>query len=266
MSQPSVDAQAVVRAAEALTTQVRRIADAMETPVVTDGRAADDGPTSPATTWRPGPLAVAEAAEWTRQAGKVSTTIEALTANAGCADHPNAGSVGPYCLACTIVPAPAADEDECRLVEVDGETVRVRGAGEMTEESRAALASLIAVAKQRLEAEHAAPDAKHLRALAFNAVSAALRARGDWLPLTARRAAADAVIEAILPGARIVAFLARDSESTVQRVVALHERWIAAGPPPLGASVSRWWDARLAELHNAILPPEQTGTDHSKEQ
>lgn len=47
------------------------------------------------------------AAEWTRQAGKASATIEDLTANAGCSEHPNAGGVGPYCLACTIVPPPS---------------------------------------------------------------------------------------------------------------------------------------------------------------
>jgi hypothetical protein len=49
VSQPSADAKAVVRAAEALTTQVRRIADAMETPVVRYEVAADDA-TTPATT------------------------------------------------------------------------------------------------------------------------------------------------------------------------------------------------------------------------
>lgn len=35
----------------------------------------------------------------------------------------------------------------------------------------------------------------------------------------------------------------------------LYERWVKAGPPPLGTSMSRWWDKRLVELHQAILPP-----------
>ncbi|MEL3944843.1 hypothetical protein [Streptomyces sp. LNU-CPARS28] len=39
------------------------------------------------------------------------------------------------------------------------------------------------------------------------------------------------------------------------RVLALYEQWVKAGPPPLGTSVSRWWDARLVELHDAIRPP-----------
>ncbi|WP_033307367.1 hypothetical protein RFN58_07010 [Streptomyces iakyrus] len=43
--------------------------------------------------------------------------------------------------------------------------------------------------------------------------------------------------------------------TTATRVTALYERWVKAGPPPLGTSVSRWWDARLVELHNVIAPP-----------
>lgn len=59
--------------------------------------------------------------------------------------------------------APAADqaelEDTCRAVEVDGQTIRVRGAGEMSEESRAALAEVIRAAKRKYEAEH--PEASN---------------------------------------------------------------------------------------------------------
>jgi hypothetical protein len=40
----------------------------------------------------------------------------------------------------------------------------------------------------------------------------------------------------------------------VSPVSALYERWVKAGPPPLGVSMARWWDARLVELHNAIHP------------
>jgi hypothetical protein len=35
-------------------------------------------------------------------------------------------------------------------------------------------------------------------------------------------------------------------------VAALYERWVKAGPPPLGVSLARWWDRRLIELRNAI--------------
>lgn len=56
--------------------------------------------------------------------------------------------------------------------------------------------------------------------------------------------------------ARVFAALHRSAEDIVTRVIALYEQWVKAGPPPLGVSVSRWWDARLVELHNAIQPPQ----------
>ncbi len=45
------------------------------------------------------------------------------------------------------------------------------------------------------------------------------------------------------------------AEPAVSRVIALYERWVKAGPPPLGTSTARWWDARLVELHDAVQPP-----------
>jgi hypothetical protein len=54
--------------------------------------------------------------------------------------------------------------------------------------------------------------------------------------------------------ARSYAALGHMSETDVQRVIDLYEQWVKAGPPPLGTSISRWWDARLVELHDAILP------------
>lgn len=53
----------------------------------------------------------------------------------------------------------------------------------------------------------------------------------------------------------VFAALHRSAEADVSRVIALHERWVKAGPPPIGTSISRWWDKRLVELHDAILPP-----------
>ncbi|MET9138871.1 hypothetical protein [Streptomyces parvulus] len=55
--------------------------------------------------------------------------------------------------------------------------------------------------------------------------------------------------------ARVLYGLHQVAEDTVTRVITLHEQWVAAGPPPLGAPLARWWDKRLAELHNAIQPP-----------
>lgn len=68
---------------------------------------------------------------------------------------------------------------------------------------------------------------------------------------------ADAAITVIAPGARITATLAREAEAGVTRVIALYEQWVKAGPPPLGTPVTRWWDARLVELHDAIQPADQ---------
>jgi hypothetical protein len=42
------------------------------------------------------------------------------------------------------------------------------------------------------------------------------------------------------------------SEATQKRVTAVYQQWVMAGPPPLGASMARWWDARLVELRQAI--------------
>ena len=42
--------------------------------------------------------------------------------------------------------------------------------------------------------------------------------------------------------------------ASVTRVRDLADRWVKAGPPPLGVPLARWWDARLAELCGAIRP------------
>jgi hypothetical protein len=47
----------------------------------------------------------------------------------------------------------ATDPDTCRPVQVDGETVRVRGSGELTEEGQEALTALVRVAKSKFVAE-----------------------------------------------------------------------------------------------------------------
>jgi hypothetical protein len=55
--------------------------------------------------------------------------------------------------------------------------------------------------------------------------------------------------------AAVLAALHRSAEADVSRVIDLYERWVKAGPPPLGVILARWWDMRLAELHTAILNP-----------
>ncbi|MFF7485609.1 hypothetical protein ACFZBC_08935 [Streptomyces luteogriseus] len=75
------------------------------------------------------------------------------------------------------------------------------------------------------------------------------------------RAQADAVLAVILPTTRLIGCLHATTLADVHRVIDLYERWVKAGPPPLGTSMSRWWDKRLVELHNAILPPADKTTE-----
>jgi hypothetical protein len=42
------------------------------------------------------------------------------------------------------------------------------------------------------------------------------------------------------------------AQAAIERVTDLQAQWLAAGPPPLGVPLARWWDARLVELHKAI--------------
>lgn len=49
-----------------------------------------------------------------------------------------------------------AEPDTCRSVEVDGETIRVRGAGEFTDRDREFAAEIVRAAKRKFEAEPAA--------------------------------------------------------------------------------------------------------------
>jgi hypothetical protein len=38
----------------------------------------------------------------------------------------------------------------------------------------------------------------------------------------------------------------------IDRVRALADQWVKAGPPPLGTPIARWWDGRLVELNVAL--------------
>jgi hypothetical protein len=51
----------------------------------------------------------------------------------------------------------AAPDDTCRVVDIGGEPIRVHGSGQMSDESRAALAEVIGAARAKYVAEH--PDA-----------------------------------------------------------------------------------------------------------
>lgn len=63
------------------------------------------------------------------------------------------------------------------------------------------------------------------------------------------------VVAAILPTTRLLGTLHRAAHDDINRVIDLYGRWVKAGPPPIGTPTARWWDQRLAELHDAVLPP-----------
>lgn len=48
-----------------------------------------------------------------------------------------------------------------------------------------------------------------------------------------------------------------DVRLRAERVRDLRDRWVKAGPPPLGVPIARWWDARLIELNAALAEPKK---------
>jgi hypothetical protein len=48
------------------------------------------------------------------------------------------------------------------------------------------------------------------------------------------------------------------AEAAVKRVHDLRDRWVKAGPPPLGTPIARWVDRRLVELNTALNPSEDS--------
>jgi hypothetical protein len=65
---------------------------------------------------------------------------------------------------------------------------------------------------------------------------------------------ADVALAVILPTTQLLDEQHRPAHNDLQRVTALYEQWVKAGPPPLGTPMARWWDKRLAELHAVLLP------------
>lgn len=77
---------------------------------------------------------------------------------------------------------PEPDEDSCRLVDVDGETVRVRGSGDMDEQDQQALGQVFRAARARMKAEQDAerPEIeRQVRAKVAEEITDLLRAAPD---------------------------------------------------------------------------------------
>ncbi|MFJ8348969.1 hypothetical protein ACIQ9J_21935 [Streptomyces sp. NPDC094153] len=114
----------------------------------------------------------------------------------------------------------------------------------------------VVAASPAIRAEALRGAADRLDRQARNASPAAadvIRADADELRRMADETQPDASTTA-----RVLSARHRSAEADVTRVTDLYEQWVKAGPPPLGTSMSRWWDARLAELHDAIRPRKET--------
>lgn len=177
------------------------------------------------------------------------------------------GQADPSIPPGTVELRPASETDSCRAVDIDGETIRVRGAGELTDQGRAALAEVVRAGKRRMAEEALTTDGSPLRDHIAEALHGADDPTGPWRTATPDvkdqyRKRAEAVLAVVLPLGKLLGGQLRDAEAVVQRVAALYDRWVQAGPPRLGTSISREWDRRLAELHNALHNPTK-GTDHA---
>ncbi|MFM9777071.1 hypothetical protein [Streptomyces scabiei] len=79
------------------------------------------------------------------------------------------------------------------------------------------------------------------------AMHAAAVGRGDLGP-----------VRGVVEDVEDVRLRAEKAEAAVQRLTALRERWVKAGPPPLGTSINREWDKRLVELNAALDEPKES--------
>lgn len=180
-----------------------------------------------------------------------------------------------YLKACTTIAAMHAaatgrdDRGPDRGVVEDVADVRARmlAAEEaLTNEQRARSEASQLSHEYRTRAEHAEAALACVRKVATAIRDATAAGRNDWqigqhdcalTILAALTEPAPAAAEAteLEKTARVFAALHQSAEQDVTRVIGLYERWVKAGPPPLGTSLARWWDARLVELHDAIRPP-----------
>ncbi|MFJ5259114.1 hypothetical protein ACIQAC_01385 [Streptomyces sp. NPDC088387] len=168
------------------------------------------------------------------------------------------------------------EPDTCRPIDVDGETVLIRGSGHFTEQDQQFTEEVIRAAKLKYASDNPAadPDAQRGARRANIHKQLDLVGRGESLSPSeaellrvqagAEMRFADIADSVTVEAKRLLErrtttlrLRAEQAEAASERVREMAERWVAAGPPPLGTSVSRWWDARLVELHHAIRPPEE---------
>ncbi|SDM47085.1 hypothetical protein SAMN04487981_101627 [Streptomyces sp. cf386] len=184
------------------------------------------------------------------------TPLEGLVEPGGCEQHPTAGRIGSHCLSCVIVPAPSGmNVPEMLLPEAatpERLTVDTINSDQLDAlyDRIATLEHVAAGNKRHVQLIVPELEAAEARAEAASRVgtqylAAAERYEAAWRNARARAAVLSNELTRRAP-------LTGQYAAALARVHALYEQWVKAGPPPLGTSVSRWWDARLVELRAAV--------------
>ncbi|MCI3277594.1 hypothetical protein [Streptomyces cylindrosporus] len=160
-------------------------------------------------------------------------------------------------------PAP----DACRPVEVGGETIRVRGGGELTKEGQAALAEVVRAGKRRMAEEALTTDKSVLRRHIAEALYAADHPEGrgfraleqDVKERYGKRA--DAVLAVVLPHGKILGSLLRDSEAQLAETRAVLEEvlrhFVHKGHPGESCLSSGWIRLNTVERWRTFLHPKE---------
>lgn len=228
MSQTSHDARAFVRALDALTTQVQRLADTRQTPTVRVGdgvsTTADDGRAIP-----PGANA-----EDCPRCDTDTLPYPWICPGHPCAQHPTAPVIGGVCGGCTIYPvppAPAADEDAQRTAN-DQRTARRNSIRTLLAclERGSMLTGEKALLRQHVETE--IRDADTARAVARSNLRH---------------------VQTIVPEIDRLAAELEQAQAAIERVRALADRWDRDAPPP--------GNRPLTDLRAALDGTEQPTTE-----
>ncbi|MEI5522508.1 hypothetical protein WB388_18055 [Streptomyces brasiliscabiei] len=114
--------------------------------------------------------------------------------------------------------------------------------------------------RQQLDAAHRRYD--YLDAVAYSCGPHIPKLTAAHVTPAMGRAATERARQAAAEHERAAEWFAANSsphpaEAAVQRVTALRDRWVQAGPPPLGTPLARWLDKRLVELNTALAEPKE---------
>lgn len=172
-------------------------------------------------------------------------TVRLLAASAASFGLADGGVVGiaPFDMPLVVAPelpsetvelSPSREEpsDTCRPVEVDGETIRVHGAGEFTEREQEFVADVVRAGRRLFAEESLTTDASPLREHIAEALFNADGQVGPYRTVHSDtkdeyRRLADAVLAVVLPHGKFLGDRVHDVEEQLLAARAEAERWIA---------------------------------------